>query len=411
MQVRLSLIPFLGRSKGVAKKRGNNEGTIHKLPNGKWRAQVTLEDCRLGHVFNTRGECQEWIRKLRNQIDDGLTYASTRQTLSEYMQSWLVSIKAAKRRSTWVQYDQVTRSYIMPNLGHLKVKDIRPEHIQGMYNRLLEQGAGVYTILKIHTVLHGALQRAVKTGMIGRNPASFTQPPKEPANEMAILNESQVSQLFVAAIGHRWEALYHLAVVTGMRQMELLGLKWTDLDWVRQTIKVERQLAKPAGEGVKFTAPKTRFGRRTVTLGGRTIDVLRGHYERQQAERVIAGDKWNVHDLIFTTGLGGPIHPRNLLRDFKKLLQTAGLPEIRFHGLRHTAASLLLNNGIPPIIVSRRLGHARTSITLDVYGHLIPSMQVEAAEKIDELVTPIPLHTVAHDIPPEPVTKPPYPHI
>ncbi len=298
----------------------------------------------------------------------------------------------------------------MPSLVHLKVKDLRSEHIQGIYNRLLEQGAGVYTVLKIHTMLHGALQQAVKTGKIGRNPASFTQPPKEPATEMAILNESQVSQLLVAATWHRWEAIYHLAVASGMRQMEMLGLKWTELDWIKRTIKVERQLAKPDGEGVKFAAPKTRFGKRTIALGGITIEVLRGHYGRQQAERVAAGDKWNEHDLIFTTSLGGPIHPRNLLRDFKKLLQTAGLPDISFHDLRHTAASLMLNNGIPPIVVSRKLGHARASITLDVYGHLIPSMQVEAAEKIDELVTPIPLHTVAHDFPSEPANRPSYPH-
>ena len=121
------------------------------------------------------------------------------------MLGWLSSIKAAKRTSTWVQYNQVTRSYILPSLGHLKVKDLRPEHIQGMYTRLLEQGLGVYTVLKIYTVLHSALQQAVKTGIIGRNPASLTHPPKEPATEMAILNEDQVSTFLIACKGHRWE--------------------------------------------------------------------------------------------------------------------------------------------------------------------------------------------------------------
>jgi integrase len=174
-----------------------------------------------------------------------------------------------------------------------------------------------------------------------------------------------------------------------MRQMELLGLKWTDLDWIRQTIKVERQLVRPDGHGIEFSAPKTRYGKRSIELGVKTTEVLRNHYERQQRERLAAGEQWEENNLIFTTGNGTPIHQRNLLRDFKKLLQDAGLPSIRFHDLRHTAASLLLNQGIPVITVSRRLGHAKASITLDVYGHLIPSMQSKVAELIDDLVMPV----------------------
>ena len=291
-----------------------------------------------------------------------------------------------------------TRLYILPNLGNIKLKDLRPDQIQWMYNRMLEQNVGIPTVLKVHGVLHSALAQAEKMGMISRNPVSATQPPKEPAREMAILNEIQVSQLLIALHGHRLEAVIHLAIVTGMRQMELLGLKWTDLDWIRKTIKVERQLDRPDGEGVQFSAPKTRYGKRSVALGRKSIDVLRSHYERQQGDRQRVGENWNVHDLIFPNRDGGPMDPRNLLRDFKIVLRNAGLPVIRFHDLRHTAASLMLNNGVAPIIVSRRLGHARASITLDIYGHLIPSMQSEAAEMIDELITPIPLHRVAPDL-------------
>ena len=133
-------------------------------------------------------------------------------------------------------------------------------------------------------------------------------------------------------------------------------------------------------------------------LGDRTVEVLRKHYEVQHEERKRAGDSWNDNELIFTTGNGTPIHPRNLLRDYKKLLRDAGLPDLRFHDLRHTNASLMLNNNIPPIVLSRRLGHARASITLDIYGHLIPGMQAEAAELIDELITPIPLAKQTVDI-------------
>ena len=172
--------------------------------------------------------------------------------------------------------------------------------------------------------------------------------------------------------------------------MELLGLKWSDLDWIKRTLKVERQLIRPGGDGIQFSVPKTRYGKRTILLGARTIEVLREHIERQHTERLEAGDHWEEYGLIFTTGNGTPINPRNLLRDFKILLR-AGLPTIRFHDLRHTAASLLLNQGVPVITISRRLGHAKASITLDVYGHLIPSMQGEVAEMIDDLVMPVPV--------------------
>ena len=209
----------------MAKRRGNNEGTIHKLPSGRWRAQITLEGRRLSKVCATQRDCQDWIRKTRGQIDDGMTYASTKLSLGGYLNRWLINTKSAKSQSTWSHYEQLCRNYIVPKIGSIKVRDLRPENIQGFYTSLLNQEVGIYTIRKIHTLLHCALQLAVKTGIIGRNPASFVQPPKVPASEMDILNDSQVSQLLVAAMGHRWEALFHLALVTGMRQMELLGLE------------------------------------------------------------------------------------------------------------------------------------------------------------------------------------------
>jgi integrase len=202
----------------------------------------------------------------------------------------------------------------------------------------MSQEVGVHTIQKIHTLLHSSLNLAVETGVIGRNPVSSAHPPKTPDTEMAIFDESQVSQFLVSIIGHRWEAVFHLALVTGLRLMELLGLKWDDLDWIRQTIKVERQLARPDKTGVRFLSPKTRFGIRTVAFGERITLVMRDHYERQQATRLAAQEKWVEHGLIFTNSFGGPIIPRNLLRDFYKLIKAAGLPRIRFHDLRHTAS-------------------------------------------------------------------------
>jgi len=395
----------------MTRRRGNNEGSIHQRANTTWRAQVTIQGQRLSYTAKSRRECQDWIRKTHDQIDNGMTYASTKKCIADYLFGWLMSEKSVMRKSTWDHYNQLTQSYITPKIGQVMLKDLRTEHTQALYNSLINQNVGFYTIRKIHILLHSALQKAVETGIIARNPASYAHPPEAPVSEKGILNESQVNQFLVSIMGHRWEALFHLAIVTGMRQMELLGLKWDDLDWIRQTIRVERQLARPDKTGMRYLPPKTRFGKRTIALGEKTIQILRNHYNYQHREQQRTGIKWVEHGLIFSNSIGGPINPRNLLREFKKLLTNAGLPDIRFHDLRHTAASLMLNNGIPPIVVSRRLGHSKASITLDVYGHLIPSMQTDVADIIDDLVTPIELHPIAPELHPNFSPEKAYPHI
>ena len=383
----------------MAKKiRGRNEGSISKRANGVWRAQISLNGKRISFSSKTKEECIAWLRKKSQQIENGLNYDRSQVALKDYLVSWLTSMKVSIRYTTWAQYCCVVGHNILPGIGHIKMVDLKPDHIQHLYDALLGRKIGHFSLLKTHTVLRSALSRAVKVGMIPHNPACAVMLPKEPATEMKILDEAQVNQLLVIALQHRWEVLFHLAVTTGMREMELLGLKWTDLDWVNQTLKVERQLLRPHGEGVQFSSPKTKFGKRTLKLGSKTIEVLRRHSERQRQDRIAAGDHWNEYGLIITNHSGGPIQYRNLLREYKKLLKDAGLPSIRFHDLRHTAASLMLNRNVPVIVVSRRLGHSKPSITLDIYGHLISSAESEVAELIDEMISPIELHQTAPDL-------------
>ena len=201
----------------MTRKRGNHEGSVFKLPNGRWRGQVSHEGHRLSKVFATQRECMEWVRKNQNQIADGMTFASTQLTLNDYLQDWLTNAKVTKRRATWLHYEELYRIYISPTLGHLKLKDFRSEHIQRLYSELLKMGIGVPTIRKIHAVLHSALQKAVKIGSIPQNPASLVEPPPKPTREMKILTESEVSLMLLVARGDRWEALFHLAVVSGLR--------------------------------------------------------------------------------------------------------------------------------------------------------------------------------------------------
>jgi len=271
----------------------------------------------------------------------------------------------------------------------VSLKDLTLSKVEKYYAHLVETGVGIRTIRKIHSILHRALEKAVRYGLILRNPTDGAALPQYKHAEMMVLDETQVSQLLVAAKGSRHEALYHLAVTTGMRMGELFGLRWSDLHWVSGRIYVRRQVQYVPGHGWSFVEPKTRSGRRTIKLGEGVLQALREHLERQQGERVAAGERWVDHGLIFPSKSGTPMDASNLRLDFTRVLLQAGLPKIRFHDLRHTAASLMLNHGIPVIVVSKILGHSKPSITMDIYGHLYNEMQDEAAQLMDELVTPI----------------------
>jgi integrase len=200
-----------------------------------------------------------------------------------------------------------------------------------------------------------------------------------------------VQTLLLAVRGTRYEALYLLAVTTGLREGELLGLKWSDLDWITRNLSIQRQLQRLSGQGMVFSEPKSASGRRVIALGSATIEKLREHYKHQQLERLAAGERWIENDLIFPTIIGTPNEGSNLIRSFKSLLRASNLPIIRFHDLRHTAATLMLQQGIHPKVVQERLGHSQISLTLDTYSHVLPNMQEEAAEKIDELIIPVAL--------------------
>jgi len=375
----------------MAKKRGNNEGSIYKRKNGSWRAQVTLQGKRLTYSAKTKKDGQRWIRQMLEEIDNGLIYDSTRITLEKFVKDWLVSVEPTIRYNSFRQYRQITSQHIIPVLGKIRLRDLKPNHIQQLYDGMVEKGFGLRTVQLVHSVIHRILVHAVKLGVILRNPDDATTPPKTRPKEMRHFDESQVQQFLIIAQMHsdRFYALFYLAIATGMRQGELLGLKWRDVDWEQGSLQVRRQLTKKKGGGYEFTAPKTKAGIRRIDLGTASIEVLREHRQAQYLFYSKLDEKWQDNDLVFPSQIGTPADRDNLRRHFKYLLREAGLPEIRFHDLRHTAASLMLNNNVPVIVVSRRLGHAKPSITLDIYGHLIPAKQREAASLMDQLLTPV----------------------
>ena len=382
-------------------KRGNNEGTIYQLPSENWRAQIYINGQRLGKTKRSKFEAQKWLRDTLGKIDHGYTGHGANSIYEDFLNEWLTSKSNAIKKTTWSLYDSVIRNHINPILGKIKISDLSPQKIQTLYIQKEHDGVGKRTIRVVHTILNSSLKNAVKLGAIHTNPAEATNPPNYETPEMQSYSEHEITQLLLATKETSLEALIHLAITTGLRQSELLALKWTDIDWDRNTISIQRQLKRKYEKKDYYSSLITKSGRRTISLGVNTIDKIRDHHQQQMIEKKEMGDRWEENELIFPSTIGTPMHQRNLLRRFKNLIQESGLREIRFHDLRHTAASLMLNHGISPLIVAKRLGHSKVSITLDTYGHLFPGMQQESANLIDGFITPIEvkLHTNCTRIP------------
>ncbi len=361
----------------MAKRRGNQEGAIYQKKNGRWQAQVSIGGRRISKSFPSKKESTGWIREVENQKGKGLNFTTFNLTFRDFFQQWLSLIKPRLRIKTWLQYKSIGDFHLLPKLGRIKLAQLTPTVIQGLYAEKLNSGVGTRSVQLMHAVLRNSLGFAERQGIIPSNPTKRVDKPAHAKTEMLVLNDDQVRRLLTAAAGHSIEVLLQLAIATGMRQGELLGLKWSDVDWASSTIKVQRQLQRIQSVGLVFTQPKSKASVRTIQLGSMTLRKLMEHKDRQ-----------DQGELIFPSSVGTPMEPRILLAQFKALLRLAGLPKIRFHDLRHTAASLMLMSGMNLMRITRQLGHSKPSITLDIYGHLIPGLESESAERLDELITP-----------------------
>jgi integrase len=377
----------------LSKKRGNGEGSIHRRKGGGWCAQYTVYTAkgrkRKTLYGKTRLEVAAKLAKALSDREGGITFDADNLRLGDYLQRWLEdSKKGSVKRVTYEGYARQVRNHLVPTLGRIKLRALTPAHLRGLYREKTETGLSARTVGYIHTTIHNALEQAVKDGLVPRNVADVVKPPQLCKEEIQPLTPAQTKSFLEAVGGHRFEALYVLAVTAGPRQGELLGLKWEDIALDRKLLQVKRTLSGTKGGEPVFSNPKSAKGRRSVKLTARAVEALRRHRERQLEEREEVAGLWQNHGLVFPTRIGTPMSRHNLVaRSFKPLLKRAGLPEIRFHDLRHTCATLMLAVGANPKVAQETLGHANVTITLDTYSHLLPNMQNEVAEKVNELLS------------------------
>ena len=376
----------------MARRKGNGEGTITYRKDGRWEGRYTVHTGtgpkRKVLYGKTRAEVAEKLTKAMVDRDGGLVFDTNNQTVAEYLARWLNdSVKGSVKPITFESYELLVRVHIVPALGRVKLKNLSPPHLQAFYRNRLDAGLSPVTVRYLHALLHRSLKQALRWNLVHSNVAKAVDPPKIPRKSMHALTPTQARVFLDAAREDRLEAMYVLAIHCGLRQGELLGLRWEDVDLEARTLRVSRTLSRTK-DGPSFTAPKTAKSRRTVQLTNGAIEALKRHSKRQAEEIVSVDTLYQDQSLVFASEIGTPLNRHNVnYRSIKPLLKRAGLPNIRFHDLRHTCATLLLGRGVHPKFVQELLGHATIAITLDTYSHVLPGMGDQTSRAMEDALS------------------------
>jgi integrase len=346
--------------------------------------------------FATRKECLAAMNKLMVAVEEQTFVAPTKATVNEYLKGeWLPAAKSTIRESTFSSYVQHVECHVVPFIGTVKLQKVSGATLNGLYAKLAEsgrksgkRGLSPATVHHVHSCLHRAFRDAVRWGYLQRNPADSADPPHQRGTERREMKTWTAEQLRAFLDFTKDDALYslwHTLAMTGMRRGEGLGLRWEDVDFEAARLSVRRALI-PSGREVVVSEPKTARGRRSIALDPETVAVLKSQAARQLDHQADWLEGWTDSGYVFTAEDGQYLNPEAVTRWFRQAVKKSMLPTIRLHDLRHTHATLALQAGVHPKVVSERLGHATVAMTLDIYSHAIPAMQEEAAALIAGLV-------------------------
>jgi integrase len=379
----------------VAKKRGNGEGSISKRKDGRWWGRYTVhtnDGPKQKAVYGkTRAEVAAKLRKAMTDLDHGLIFDTGNVTVGEYLDRWLADCvrplvnQGKMEHSTYVRYAGIVRNHLRPALGRKKLRDLSRVEVRSFYNQK-GKSLSPKSVDHLHATLQKALGQAARDDLVPRNVATGERPrSSRNRDEAKALSAEQVGALLRAASGERNEALYVVAVHTGLRQGELLGLQWTDVDLDVGKLSVRRSL-KVTEDGLGFGPPKNKASRRSVPVNKTAVAALRAHRQRQNEER-LRSPSWRDADLVFPNRIGKPSDHNNLYhREYKPLLESAGLAGkgYTFHTLRHTFATALFMRREHPKVVQSLLGHSSITQTMDTYSHLMDGIGGDAVDGLDE---------------------------
>ncbi len=383
----------------MAKERKGRDG-ITQLADGRWQARVTVgykdgKQVRKAVYGKTYAECKTKLTTLRHEQDRGLPVKNDQITVKRYLESeWLPFVADKVRETTYTGYRSAVEKHIVPKIGAIRLTQLTPRDVEGMLRAVARKtdgrkgrGGAPLSATQVgytRVVLRAALSQAEKWEMVSRNVAKLADAPEREAYKKQPLTADEATGFLMAVADDRLVALYTLAIYVGLRKGEILGLTWDDIDFAKGTLTVAMQIQRVNGMKQRVDT-KTNKSVRTVAMPLPVIDALRRHRTRQKEERLLAGSRWQDHGLVFPSTIGTPQEASNLSRAFLAALARTGTRRVRFHDLRHTAATLMQSRGVRDVVLSNILGHSRISTTMDMYVRVQDEDLRDAAAKMGVL--------------------------
>ena len=375
----------------MGKRRANGEGSIRKRDDGSWEARILINGKSRSIYGRTQSDVRKKLTEVRNDLDNDEYLEPNDTTLKEWLELWQDEYLEDVKQSTADRYKSCIRIHIIPALGETRLMDLRASTIQKFLNQCKKvDELSEKSVKNIRLVLHKALEQAIEDEQIKKNPCDRAKVPSydDPPKEMRPLKDNEVSAFLNAIIGHPLESLFYVATFTGMRESEIIGLSWDCVDFEKGTIHLYRQLKRTREKGGQyvFTSLKNKQTR-TFAAPQNVINTLKKVKIKQAEWKLKAGTSWeNKDNLVFTNCLGAHIATHTVWRQFKTIAKQIGIPELRFHDVRHGYASLALQNGVDVKTVSNNHGHATTAFTMDKYGHVTETMMRDSADKMQRFI-------------------------
>jgi integrase len=367
-------------------KRGRGEGSVTQRKDKRWQTSMMLENGKRKYFYGkTQAEALDKLHVAQEQQRQGKLATGPQQTVKQFLEDWLEKVHRFKiRYNSLTTYRHLLKNHVLPALGHLKLRNLTAYDIETLYSKMQQKKLKAETIRGVHRVLHKAFGDAVRWKRLPHNICDDVQQPSEEEFEMQLLTEEQAKVLIETVKGTPLEAIIPLALGTALRGGEILGLLWSHIDFEEKSLTVKQTAYRVEGEGIVTSEPKTTESKSKILLPQFVVDVLLLHRERQTHMRLKAGDKWEEHDLVFPNSKGKFMTYQYYFGDkFKKMLKKANLPEMRFHDLRHSCATILLEMGVHPKLVQNLLRHAKLATTMDRYSHVRPKMQRKVMDDLD----------------------------